>query len=65
MLAVIGDNDPWYRARAGRHCGEVFAGRRDARSIVLPGGGHAVFSGADIANGELARTAIVAFLRAN
>jgi dienelactone hydrolase len=64
VLAVIGDNDPWYRARAGRHCGEVFAGRRDARSIVLPGGGHAVFSGADIANGELARAAILEFLSA-
>lgn len=65
VLAIIGDNDPWYRARAGRHCGEVLAGRRDARSIVLPGSGHSIFSATDLANAERARAAILAFLKAH
>jgi dienelactone hydrolase len=65
VLAIIGDSDPWYRALPGRHCGEVFNGRRVAESIILPGSGHSIFSAADMANAERARAAILAFLKAH
>jgi dienelactone hydrolase len=64
VLAIIGGDDPWYRARPGRHCGEVFAGRANARSIVLPGSGHAIFGADGLANAERARAAILEFLGA-
>jgi dienelactone hydrolase len=65
VLAIIGDGDPWYWARPGRHCGEVFVDRRAAESIVLPGSGHSIFSASDMANAERARAAILAFLKAH
>jgi len=64
-LTVIGDNDPWYKARAGRHCGEVFGARKQATSLVLPGNGHAVFTSSSPANAARAQDAIRTFLKAN
>lgn len=64
VLAILGDNDPWYRARGGRHCGEVFDGRPDATSIVLPGNAHQIFTSPIVANAERARDAVLAFLKA-
>jgi len=65
VLALIGDNDRWYAARQGRHCGEVFGDRAASRSIVLPGNDHAVFTAPSLANVERARGAILAFLKAH
>lgn len=65
VLAMIGDSDPWYRPLAGRHCGEMFAGRKHATSLVLPGNGHAVFTSAIAENQAHALDAIRAFLKAN
>lgn len=65
VLAIIGDDDPWYRARPGRHCGQVFEGRPAAQSIVLPGSGHSIFSAADPGNAQRARAAIADFLKAH
>lgn len=65
VLAVIGDNDPWYKARAGRHCGEVFGERRRAISLVLPGNGHEVLTSESPANAARALDAIRAFLATN
>ncbi|MCK6449512.1 MAG: dienelactone hydrolase family protein [Alphaproteobacteria bacterium] len=64
-LAVIGDNDPWYKARAGRHCGEVFGDRRRAVSLVLPGNGHEVFTSSSPASAARALDAIRTFLATN
>lgn len=64
VLAILGDADPWYRSRGGRHCGEVFDDRPDARSIVLPGNAHQIFTSPIVANAERARDAVLAFLKA-
>lgn len=65
VLAIIGADDPWYAGRHGRHCGEVFEPERPARSLVLPGNGHAVLNSPIVANADLARKAILDFLRAH
>ena len=62
VLAVIGDQDPWYRARPDYHCGNLFDGRSDARSVILPGNGHAIINSPDVTNAETARAAILEFL---
>jgi dienelactone hydrolase len=64
-LTVIGDSDPWYKARAGRHCGEVFGDRRKAESLVLSGNGHQVFTSASPANAARALEAIRDFIKSN
>ena len=65
VLTLIGDSDPWYQAMAGRHCGEVFGRRADARSLVLPGNGHPVFTSPIAVNQAQAMDAIRAFLQRN
>ncbi|SLN29666.1 Dienelactone hydrolase family protein [Oceanibacterium hippocampi] len=62
LLAILGDRDPWYAAKPGEHCGQVFDGRADAESIILPGNGHAILNSPDLANAERARKAIRTFL---
>jgi len=62
VLSVIGDQDPWYRARADYHCGDLFEGRSNARSVILPHNGHAIINSPDVANAEAARKAILEFL---
>jgi hypothetical protein len=44
VLAVVGDNDPYYRYANQGHCGERFdlLRNRQSRSIVLQGFGHEV-----------------------
>ncbi len=64
VLAILGDNDPWYRSRGGRHCGEVFGDRPDATSLVLPANPHQIFTSPIVANAERARDAMLAFLKA-
>lgn len=65
VLSVIGDQDPWYRARPDYHCGNLFEGRSNARSVILPGNGHAIINSPNVTNAETARTEILEFLVSN
>lgn len=64
VLAIIGEDDPWYRAKRGRHCGQVFDGRPGARSLVLPGNGHAIVNSPIVENARIATEALLRFLGA-
>ncbi|MDJ0943314.1 MAG: dienelactone hydrolase family protein [Kiloniellales bacterium] len=63
VLALIMENDPWYGAFRGRHCGQVFGKRRGSKSITLAGNGHAVLSGSGVEASRAAKQAILGFLR--
>ncbi len=62
VLAILGGEDPWYAAKRGEHCGQVFNGRPDATSLVLPGNGHAIVNSPILENAERAKDAIISFL---
>ncbi len=62
VLAILGGEDPWYTAKRGEHCGQVFYGRPDATSLVLPGNGHAIVNSSILENAERAKDAIISFL---
>lgn len=62
VLAILGSEDPWYVAKRGEHCGQVFYGRPDATSLVLPGNGHAIVNSSILKNAERAKDAIISFL---
>lgn len=65
VLAILGAEDPWYEAKRGEHCGQVFYGRPDATSLVLPGNGHAIVNSPILENAERAKQAIIAFLESH
>ncbi|WP_282609189.1 dienelactone hydrolase family protein [Pelagibius sp. Alg239-R121] len=65
VLAILGGDDPWYAAKRGEHCGQVFNGRPDATSLVLPGNGHAIVNSPILENAERAKQAIISFLEAH
>lgn len=65
VLAIIGADDPWYRAKRGRHCGQVFNGRAAAKSVVLPGNGHTIVNSPIVENTEAATAALLHFLGAD
>jgi len=65
VLTILGAEDPWYAAKHGEHCGQVFSGRPDATSLVLPGNGHAIVNSTILENAERARKAILAFLESH
>ncbi len=62
ILAVLGTDDPWYRAKAGKHCGEYFGERPLSRSLLIEGNGHSMITSPSLANAELAKRALLAFL---
>lgn len=62
VLTILGDQDPWYAAKRGEHCGQVFNGRPEATSLVLPGNGHAIVNSPILENAERAKRAIISFL---
>ncbi len=63
VLAVIGADDPWYAAKPGVHCGDLFDGRENARSLVLPDNGHVLINSPNVENADRAKAAILEFLR--
>ena len=62
LLALLGGADPWYQAKPGRHCGEVFGLRDKASSVVLEGNGHEIMNSPQLGNAAQARTIILDFL---
>ena len=65
VLTILGAEDPWYAAKRGEHCGQVFYGRPDATSLVLPGNGHAIVNSPILENAERAKQAIISFLESH
>ena len=37
LLTVLGTDDPWYRSKAGKHCGDFFDERPLSRSLLIEG----------------------------
>ena len=64
VLTMIGGDDPWYQAKRGKHCGQVFDGRTAATSVVLPGNGHAIVNSPIVENAQAATEALLRFLGA-
>ena len=65
VLAIIGEDDPWYRAMDGKHCGEWFGPDRRGQSLVLQGNSHALINSPIVENAERAKGAILEFLGAH
>jgi dienelactone hydrolase len=63
VLAIIGENDPWYPVQAGQHCGDFFDGRPQAESLILPDNGHQIINSPVVENAEVATQALLRFLR--
>ncbi len=61
---MIGGADPWYQAKRGKHCGQVFDGRPAATSVVLPGNGHSIVNSPIVENAQAATEALLRFLGA-
>ena len=64
VLTMIGGDDPWYQAKRGKHCGQVFDGRPAATSVVLPGNGHSIVNSPIVENAQAATEALLRFLGA-
>ena len=63
VLAIIGNEDPWYAALKDKHCGLLFNGRAKSESIVLPDNGHNVMNSSNVANVEYSKSAILDFIQ--
>ena len=63
VLAIIGNEDPWYTALKDKHCGLLFNGRAGSESIVLPDNGHNVMNSSNVANVEYSKSAILDFIQ--
>lgn len=57
VLAINYETDPWFRGPMAGSCASKFGGRKDAREMILPGGGHGA------AGWPEAREAVFQFLR--
>jgi len=64
VLTMIGGDDPWYEAKPGKHCGQVFDGRTAATSVVLPGSGHSIINTPIVDNAQTATKTLLRFLGA-
>lgn len=63
VLAIIGNDDPWYAALKDKHCGLLFDGRAKSESIVLPDNGHNVMNSRNVANVEYSKSVILDFIQ--
>jgi len=62
VLTIVATDDPWYQAKKGRHCGQYFGDRDNARSMVLQNNGHAIINSENLKNAGMAKRAILEFL---
>lgn len=62
VLAILGADDPWYRAKAGLNCGPFLVDRPASKSVTLQKNGHRIITSPDIDNASIAKQQILNFL---